>query len=181
MLNASNRVDCANDVPLEFGDIVEIPERVHALNETPPDPVRQMEAVFSDAKSKSETAGLVRHTIGNETSGPVARALKEAAEANVIAERWACLRKTIQVVVGGEPKPLVVDSWKEGFLSQALRKLEAQAVLRSSSDLSRVKVTRRDANARKPVVLIVDVSDNPKRDDDLWLRDGDVIEVPDKL
>jgi hypothetical protein len=83
-------------------------------------------------------------------------------------------------VVDGEPTIFKVNSWKEGFLSQALGKTEARSVLRSSSDLSRVKVTRKTGKSAKPAVFTVDVSDSAQRSDDLWLQDGDVIEVPEK-
>jgi hypothetical protein len=73
-----------------------------------------------------------------------------------------------------------VNSWKEGFLSQALGKTEARSALRSSSDLSRVQVTRKTAKSAKPSVITVDVLDPSQRNDDLWLQDGDVIEVPEK-
>ncbi len=33
LLNSTNGVNCSKDVPLEFGDVVEIPEREHALGE----------------------------------------------------------------------------------------------------------------------------------------------------
>ena len=49
----------------------------------------------------------------------------------------------------------------------------------SSSDLSRVKVTRNDLKTGKKREWILDCSDS-KPAPDFWLRDGDVIEVPDK-
>jgi len=33
LLDATNGLDCTHDVPLEFGDVVEIPEREHSLAE----------------------------------------------------------------------------------------------------------------------------------------------------
>ena len=47
-----------------------------------------------------------------------------------------CLQKSVHLLVAGETTTFKVDSWKEGFLSQALTKTEARSVLRSSSDLS---------------------------------------------
>src|SRR5207249_2378743 len=35
LLKATNSLDCAKDVRLEFGDVVEIPEREHTLAEQP--------------------------------------------------------------------------------------------------------------------------------------------------
>ena len=91
-----------------------------------------------------------------------------------------CLQKSVRLVVAGESTTFKVNSWKEGFLSQALGKTEARSALRSSSDLSRVTVTRKLPNAAKPVIFTVDVSGSNTTGDDLWLRDGDVIEVPEK-
>ena len=52
-------------------------------------------------------------------------------------------------------------------------------VLRSSSDVTRVKVKRRDPQTGQPLELMFNLEkSNPATD--LWLRDGDMIEVPDK-
>ena len=177
LLNRSNLVDCAKDVPVEFGDVIEIPERIHALNEGSTDPVREMEQSFVDTKFRANQSLLLQGR--NYPTNEVIRVMKKADEAKATTQRWECLQKSVQLVVAGEPTTFTVDSWKEGFLSQALAKTEARAVLRSSSDLSRVKVTRKAATG-KSNALTVDVSNNPQRNDDLWLRDGDVIEVPDK-
>lgn len=52
-------------------------------------------------------------------------------------------------------------------------------LLLTSSDITRVKVTRNDSSTKekKGMVLNLEQTD-PKTD--LWLRDGDVIEVPEK-
>ena len=56
----------------------------------------------------------------------------------------------------------------------------AKGTILSSSDLSRVKVTRKDAKTGKVTEFIVDTTRKPSETGDLWLRDGDVIEVPEK-
>jgi ankyrin repeat protein len=56
--------------------------------------------------------------------------------------------------------------------------LDNSKLIRVSSDLSRVKVTRTDPATKKTTEWIVDCT-NPK-ESDIWLRDGDVIEVPEK-
>jgi ankyrin repeat protein len=177
LLNVSNVVDCTKDVPVEFGDVIEIPERVHALDEVSADPVQEVETSFSNAKRKSDVARMMQNMIGNETNAPVIRSVKEGAEAKASTERWACLQKSVQLVVNSETTSFSVNSWKEGFLNHALAKSEARSALRSSSDLSRVKVTRKGNRTGKPIVMTVDATDT---NDSLWLRDGDVIEVPDK-
>lgn len=167
LLDLSNRVDCAQDVPVQFGDVIEIPESVHALNAAMPNPVREMEgrsATFEERMQAIQTAA------GSPGPHPTV---------NPYQASTGCLQKSVQLVVAGETTAFKVDSWKEGFLKEALGKTEARSALRSSSDLSRVKVTRKTGNAAKPVIFTVDVSDN-SRDDALWLQDGDVIEVPDK-
>jgi hypothetical protein len=62
------------------------------------------------------------------------------------------------------------------WIKPALRKSN---VLLASSDLSRVKVTRHDPKTGKKREWVLDCSDS-KPAPDFWLRDGDVIEVPDK-
>ena len=57
--------------------------------------------------------------------------------------------------------------------------LIASGLLRASSDLSRVKVTRHDAAIGQSYDMNFDCS-RPGGGSDLWLRDHDVIEVPDK-
>jgi ankyrin repeat protein len=180
LLNASNVVDCARDVPVEFGDVIEIPERVHALNEAPMDPVREMERTFMEANRATLPERQLRGVSGMETNAVMLTIRAQEAARKADAQRLACLQKTVQLIVAGERASFTVDSWKEGFLSQALAKPQARAVLRSSSDLARVEVTRQDAKTGKPVILIVDAANILQPGDDLWLRGGDVIEVPDK-
>ena len=168
LLNRSNVVDCAQDVPVEFGDVIEIPESVHALNAGTPNPVREME-MFSTVQPGTFNERL-KAIIDNE-SAPNVSPYRTSAQ---------CLQKSVQLVVAGEPTTFKVNSWKEGFLSQALAKTEARSVLRSSSDLSRVTVTRKTGKSAQPAVFIVNVSDSSPGHDNLWLQDGDVIEVPEK-
>ena len=60
-----------------------------------------------------------------------------------------------------------------------LKSVLAQSrLLRASSDLSRVKVTRRVGVDGKSQEWLLNCGSG--NDPDLWLRDGDMIEVPDK-
>jgi hypothetical protein len=172
LLNSSNVIDCARDVPVELGDVIEIPESIHALNAAMPDPVRELEWNIGIAETK---AGVQLGSFAERV-----KAISESAAPNVSPYRTAaqCLQKTVQLVVAGETTTFKVNSWREGFLFSALAKTEARSALRSSSDLSRVKVTRKINNV--PATFTVDVSDAAPRNDDLWLQDGDVIEVPEK-
>ena len=56
--------------------------------------------------------------------------------------------------------------------------LDQSKLIRFSSDLSRVKVTRRDPATSKTRDWVLDCSGGNAPD--FWLRDGDVIEVPEK-
>jgi hypothetical protein len=53
-------------------------------------------------------------------------------------------------------------------------------LLKTSSDLSRVKVTRTDPETGEKKEAVFDLTEEVPWYNDLWLRDGDVIEVPDK-
>ena len=173
LLNSSNVVDCAHDVPVEFGDVIEVPESVHALNAETPNPVGEMEEAFafsSPAGSFAARLASLQQPGGEE----------RLARVNAYRTSTLCLQKSVQLVVAGETTTFKVDSWKEGFLSRALAKTEARSVLRSSSDLSRVTVTRKLAGSSHPAVFTVDVSGDAPNQDDLWLQDGDVITVPEK-
>ena len=168
LLNSSNVVDCAQDVAVQFGDVIEIPESVHALNAETPNPVWAMEEAFV---VRTYNMGLP-----SQSAEVLARVARVAAHRS----STLCLQKSVQLVVVGETTSFKVNSWKEGFLSQALGKTEARSALRSSSDLSRVQVTRKTGKSATPAVFTVAVSDPSQRNDDLWLQDGDVIEVPEK-
>ncbi|HMP81722.1 MAG TPA: hypothetical protein PKA41_03330, partial [Verrucomicrobiota bacterium] len=181
LLNSNDELDCANDVPLQFGDVIEIPERVHALNEVSTDPASEVERIFAEADRRILPARALREPEALATNSALVtiRAAEAARMAN--AERLACLRKTIQLTAAGQTATFKMDSWQmAGFLPQAFVRSEARAVLRSSSDLSRVKVTRKDSISGKTVTLTVDLSVSAPADNNLWLQDGDVIEVPDR-
>ena len=95
------------------------------------------------------------------------------------------LERRVKLLVRGQTRELLLKpnlisdrSLYCFYLNAALQRPEAQSILPSSSDLSRVKVTRRDASG-KTQSWVLDCS-NPNNAPDLWLRDGDVIEVPEK-
>lgn len=51
LLDATNGVDCAKDLPLEFGDVVEFPEREHTLAQPDrwtPEQIRKITAYLKD-------------------------------------------------------------------------------------------------------------------------------------
>jgi ankyrin repeat protein/N-acetylneuraminic acid mutarotase len=160
--------DCAKDVRLRWGDVVEIPEADHPLNE--------------------KWKGWSSAELGN---------LKK------------CLTRKVEIVVKGEtttvtlaPKITGLEGGQEGaspispssfpgrvtfepliyaqtpfWIRPVL--LQSKLVL-ISSDLARVKVIRRDAATGKTREWVVDCSKGGESTPDLWLQDGDRIEVPEK-
>jgi len=171
LLNSTNGLDCAKDTPLEFGDTVEIPEREHTLAE----PASYLQ------RSQYET--ILNYFRSH------------AGEVKLVVDGG----QTIQMPLADfEPTDLQIEG--------VLRNNKAQAVLTSDSDLSRVKVTRRDPKTGKIKEWVLDCSgrqspgngvslrynytvagtlpifngNTTQASSSLWLRDGDVIEVPEK-
>ena len=165
LLNATNGVDCSQDIPLEFGDTVEIPEREHALAEP---------AVWLTAGQYQTIMNYFKDRAG---------AVKLIVDGG----------ETIQV-------PLTDFVPLSPQIEQVLLGHNAQVVLTSDSDSSRVKVSRRDPQTGQTQDWVLDCSfqtfnnfpnhsflfrqasskDNVQTSSELWLRDGDVIEVPAK-
>jgi len=150
LLNGTNGIDCAKDVPLEFGDVVEIPERDHSLAES--------------------AVGL---TISQWDS-----------KAN-------CLKGTVQLAVRDQKVELpITPAGFRSIIGNVISQPDVRKLLSSSSDLSRVKVSRHDAKTGEKHEWILDCSNQPSVNPmppgyvpprfDLRLRDGDVVEVPEK-
>jgi len=136
LLTVTNTFDCAKDTWLEFGDVVEIPEREHTLAEQP--------------------FGLL---------------------ANQREELSHCLEGKATFMVRGQEAELKLNGTAYTCrLQLALRRV--QNLLRSSSDLSRIRISRINPTTGKTNVIIAD--SKLSQPDNVWLRDGDVIEVPDK-
>jgi ankyrin repeat protein len=143
LLDATNQLDCSRDVPLEFGDVVEVPEREHSLAEG------------------------TWYLTGDQDSAIVNHFRSRAGEAKLI-------------VAGGQTVQLPLQPFYSQ-IGQVLSGGSARAALTSNSDLSRVKVTRPDPKTNKTYEWIVDCRDlNNEATTTLWLRAGDVMEVPEK-
>ena len=164
LLNSTNGIDCSKDVPLEFGDVVEIPEREHTLAESDENTPAVRKAILDFLRSK---AGSIR-----------------------------------LIIAGGQTIQVPLDDFEPDrcYLGNVLQSPQAQNVLTTDSDFSRVKVTHRDPATGRKREWILHVShwlpasnqivvipqrfgmSNPQSapEPNLWLRDGDVIEVPEK-
>lgn len=135
LLKGTNGIDCARDVPLEFGDMVEIPFRDYSLSEP--------------------AVGLTKSQEDSIT---------------------ACVARKVRLIVRGESRELTpYPAWC--FLGNTLQLPEARSMLLASSDLTRVKVTRKDPATGKTREFVVDAAQSPQ---DLWLENGDTIHVPEK-
>jgi hypothetical protein len=142
--------DCSKDVTLHWGDEVVIPETDHPLG--------------------APWGGFSR------------------AELKTLNQ---CLTRKVEIVVKGQSAKINVgpkfEYLEAGNSPYVVTKspvwiqpvLRGSNLLLSSSDLSRVKVTRRDAATGQGREWILDCS-KPESAPAFWLRDGDVIEVPDK-
>jgi len=146
LINAAGIVLCANDVLLEFGDIIEIPEREYRLDEGRSGLTSDQNKQFSD-----------------------------------------CLQRKVQFVVKGEATEVkMLPLSTMAYLASAMKLSPVRNVLRSTSDLSRLHITRRaDPAIGQPAKeLKVDLEafqrSGKQQWDDLWLRDGDLIEVPER-
>ena len=144
-----NSGDCTKDIFLQWGDVVEVPEADHPLNE--------------------------RWT---------------GYSLEVLANFQKCLTRHVQVIVKGKPQALTVapelteSEFGRHYITQNAAFWIRPALLRSdlvlaSSELSAVKVKRQDPVSGKKHEWTVDCRPNQPAPD-LWLRDGDVIEVPER-
>ena len=143
-----NSGDCTKDVPLSWGDVIEIPEQDHPITEAWSGFSIEALNTFQNCLSRKLTISVKDQT------------LPLSLHPSIHVENGK-----LTGLVNNRPFTL-------------MKVLEESKVLRSSSDLSRVKVTRRLPASGKQQTWVLDCSGN--RFPDLWLRDGDVVEVPDK-
>jgi ankyrin repeat protein len=146
--------DCSKDILLEWGDIVEVPELDHKINER----WRGLDPQVVDLLKK-------------------------------------CLERKVEILVKGEATKVTLRPnfsprgrrddeirLSEGIVLPDFRLrdvVNGSNLLLSSSDVTRVKVKRKDPASGQLQELVFDLNQvNPRTD--LWLHDGDVIEVPEK-
>jgi hypothetical protein len=145
MLNSG---DCSRDQWLEWGDVVEIPEADHPVDQT------------WGWLSVPTTTALIKCVSRQVT-------IKIKGESTILD-----LAPKLAVWTGSRVMELDYASFMLGSV------LDNSKLVRVSSDLSRVKVTRYDPATKKNIDWTVDCT--IPGGSDLWLRDGDVIEVPEK-
>jgi hypothetical protein len=147
--------DVSDDLPLQWGDVVEIPEADHPLNEA--------WAGFSDPELTNLLKCLTRQvTI-------------------IVQGQTNLITLAPGITIPSPERPFILVRPKVSFgLGPVL--LQSKLML-TSSDLSRVQVTRRDPKTGKSSEYVLDcsgLSQNHFNPPDRWLRDGDIIEVPEK-
>ena len=159
--------DCSQNVPLQFGDVVEIPEADHPL-------------------SVSWT-GLPATILGE-----LKKCLERTVEINVKGKTTK-----VNLYPSNKTYPSVLEaiiSTNNGVTTEARKKVDSfwlEPVLRTanvllaSSDLTRVKIKRTDPATKKVSGIIFNCT-RPEGNisgqaaPDFWLQDGDVIEVPER-
>jgi hypothetical protein len=100
-----------------------------------------------------------------------------------------CLTRSVRISVKGEAKALELGpdidfnppdiQIKKAAPFWLKSVLQGSKLVLASSDLSRVKVTRRSPTSGQTQEWIIDCSPNSQAQD-LWLKDGDLIEIPEK-
>ena len=145
--------DCARDLKLKPGDIIEIPEADHPVNE-----------------KWAGLGGLQWSNLLHCISRTVTISIKGTPTTNRLAPEFKLTNSQ------GAYGEWLGDLTRGSFMLKSV--LAQSRLIRASSDLSQVKVTRRVGVNGKPQEWVLNCSSG--NDPDLWLRDGDVIEVPDK-
>jgi ankyrin repeat protein len=176
LVHALDSDDCNADVLLQWGDVVEIPEADHVINQ-------QWTGLTTNQLLTLKNC-LTRHlqiTVNGRTTNFVVspqvtirrywsdgQDIREISDGEIIPTYRGETNQTIRIeakLLTGEPFML----WPV---------LDESKTLLASSDLSRVKIKRTDA-AGKIHEWTMDCSDS-KSPPNFWLRDGDVVEVPAK-
>jgi len=151
--------ECARDLSLQWGDVVNIPELDHFVD-TRWD--RFPDAYYETFQKCLERT--VRVSIKGQTTTVVLTPFR--------------LRTDAPRIPGGS------NPWEPRMGNFRLNRfLRGSGLLLTSSDVTRVKVKRTDPAIKEIRERVFDLDQPSLRNDDtndLWLRDGDFIEVPEK-
>ncbi len=147
------------DQPLFWGDTLEIPEADHPVNATWP------------GLSEQERQALTRRL-----SKTVAVSVKGETKRLTLSLAWGPAGAHAQS--SGRQLPIFEPSFDAFWLKGAV---DASRLVRTSSDLTRVKVSRTDPETGEVKDMMFDLDQGASSDAStapLWLRDGDRIEIP---
>ena len=158
--------NCAANGALEWGDLIELPEEDHVVNAVWPGLAPTARATLIQCLRK-QVQILVKGQMNRVVlTPPLAENLnRQPGTARILTPTPVATAVT-------EPEPATVLTFHR--LNDVVRNAN---VIRSSSDLTRVKVIRSSGERWEKVFDLT----NTDKATDLWLRDGDVIEVPEKL
>ena len=164
--------DYSKDPWLQWGDVVEIPEADHRLNEPWPGFAPELVAAFEKAltrkvqilvKDQTNTLTLLPWPRGFAGGGVVPATQLVPGEVLVLGSDG---RRPVS------PPALEPPSfWLAEVVNQC-------GLLRLSSDTSRVRVRRSEPTTHQPQEFVFDLQQKPSPS--FWLRNGDQIEVPEK-
>lgn len=157
--------NCAANVALEWGDLIELPEKDHVMN------------AGWQGLASSVRATLLQ-CLRKEVQIVVKGQTNRVALVPLLVEHQYAWPPTAQILTpnvppGGSYEPAPATTLTVQRLNDVVR---GANVIRSSSDLTRVKVLRSGGERWEKVFDLT----NTDKTSDLWLRDGDVIEVPEK-
>ena len=147
--------NCAEDVWLEWGDLIEIPEREHRLSEGWSGPSEELMRPIKQCLARKVTLKVK----GQSKELPL-----------VVASNWI---QEPGAIAGGGSRLIPSTTFR---LHQVVQR---SGLLLTSSDTSRVKVKRIDTSTGRLQEWLFDLS-AAGGSEDLWLRDGDAVEVPEK-
>ncbi|MDB6063834.1 MAG: Ankyrin repeat-like protein [Pedosphaera sp.] len=158
--------DCSKDVLLEWGDVVEIPELDHNVAQA----WDGLSSQFKEMLTK-----CVERTVDFSVKGEITKVTlvpNLPTFSGRIAPFTNQPRSLFSPVSEGSPVTRLTTFWLNGVVPGA-------HVILASSDLTRVKVKRVDPSTRKAEEMIFNL-EQKNSNSNLWLRDGDVIEIPEK-
>lgn len=166
--------DCTRNLWLQWGDLIEIPVLDHPANQPWAGLDNDLISTLDLCLKRTATLIVKGHTNKFEWSPVGSCGNSQPYQPSTFLEStsWTPTEGT---VTSAQRRGIVRESaWLTEFLQNH------QDLLMASSDLTRVKVTRQDPVAKKPKQIVLDATPQKNILNDLWLRDGDVIEVPEK-
>jgi ankyrin repeat protein len=153
--------ECTNDMWLEWGDVVVVPERDHPINERKD---------YLPEENRKAALECIERTVSIVVKGST-----NAVRLKLIVPKpgFAAPLSARGSMGGKEASIMTARSFR------AREVILYSDFLRASSDQARIKVTRSNPNGAADRWTINLLKEGPE-EHDLWLRDGDVIEIPEK-